>query len=857
MKSSAPWSVKGIERDARETAKEAARREGMTVGEWLCQVIYAASDPQSSNGEIEGIKTSDIVTAIEHLNKRVIAAEAKGSEAIEELARNLSGALERVQRLERARPAPDAPSVEERLRRLEARLGDRQRIEALKALEKAVGQVAIQYDAAQKTTLARLDSTERQLQELASRLEAPAGGAGEKAAASHLKLTIDNLTERLERAERIAAEAARMKEEASESVDADFVERTGARLRVLGDEIKRSGDQIRSLEGLIKKLSDQIDAAERRSSEGVQKVSETISELKSQFGQSEAQETSEARQEIEAAMAEVTKRTEARIAELQRSFEAMLARIEQEPAPAIAGPEAAEGEKSAPAAGVDDALTAFEAENEDVESIFDDALESDLDPAQAEEIEDEDGFSFRRPEEEAEDPLALLNDRDGEEKPAIEATADKDPLGVDSLLAELDALSTDSPAAREPVAKEDEGADDASPDWLRAHGAGEPETPLTGDQTPTRRKLTPRQRAILAAKIRRKRLAERGLQMTDAAPAPSASAPSPDMSAAEETVREKASPSLLSKATGALGRIAGPSERKDEEIAPFAGDARAALARIGGVKPVTLALGAAVLLASTALVFVVKDFVSGDMAGSAGTSEEAAPQAASPETVAETETTQAAPAPETSAASVPAAPQTPLTQPRALYLDAIARLGAARNDSETRAALQILQQAAALGHPPAQLQLGELYKLGQGVAQDPVQARTWYQRAAEGGNVLAMHRAGMMAAQGQGGPADQTAAIAWFEKAANLGLVDSQYNLGTIYHPAGGGGGAASIQDPAKAYYWYSLAARNGDDQARILADGLASSLAPSERRTIDERTAAWTAQTPDPEANEVAPASE
>ncbi|MBA4467416.1 hypothetical protein FHK98_19695, partial [Cylindrospermopsis raciborskii CS-506_A] len=34
-----PWSVKGVDADARETAKEAARRAGMTLGEWLNAMI--------------------------------------------------------------------------------------------------------------------------------------------------------------------------------------------------------------------------------------------------------------------------------------------------------------------------------------------------------------------------------------------------------------------------------------------------------------------------------------------------------------------------------------------------------------------------------------------------------------------------------------------------------------------------------------------------------------------------------------------------------------------------------------------------------------------------------------------------
>ena len=39
MKSGIPWHVKGVRQHARETAREAARRSGMSVGEWLDTVI--------------------------------------------------------------------------------------------------------------------------------------------------------------------------------------------------------------------------------------------------------------------------------------------------------------------------------------------------------------------------------------------------------------------------------------------------------------------------------------------------------------------------------------------------------------------------------------------------------------------------------------------------------------------------------------------------------------------------------------------------------------------------------------------------------------------------------------------------
>ncbi|MEP5369084.1 MAG: hypothetical protein ABJQ46_14055, partial [Parvibaculum sp.] len=39
MRSGVPWSVKGIEPEAREAAKQAARRQGVTLGAWLNQII--------------------------------------------------------------------------------------------------------------------------------------------------------------------------------------------------------------------------------------------------------------------------------------------------------------------------------------------------------------------------------------------------------------------------------------------------------------------------------------------------------------------------------------------------------------------------------------------------------------------------------------------------------------------------------------------------------------------------------------------------------------------------------------------------------------------------------------------------
>ncbi len=48
MKPGIPWSVKGIEPEVREVAKHAARRSGMTLGEWLNSVILDQAEDSAS-----------------------------------------------------------------------------------------------------------------------------------------------------------------------------------------------------------------------------------------------------------------------------------------------------------------------------------------------------------------------------------------------------------------------------------------------------------------------------------------------------------------------------------------------------------------------------------------------------------------------------------------------------------------------------------------------------------------------------------------------------------------------------------------------------------------------------------------
>ncbi|WP_409019803.1 hypothetical protein [Brevundimonas vesicularis] len=146
--------------------------------------------------------------------------------------------------------------------------------------------------------------------------------------------------------------------------------------------------------------------------------------------------------------------------------------------------------------------------------------------------------------------------------------------------------------------------------------------------------------------------------------------------------------------------------------------------------------------------------------------------------------------------------------------------------------VEVLRRAADLGHAGAQLRLADLYQSGSASLEaDPVEARNWARRAAEGGDARAMHYYAMQLYDGAGGPQNRTAALGWLKRAAEAGRVDSQYNVARLYET----GDTGVARNPLEAFKWYMIAARRGDQQALAAVQRLTPNTDADTRRKARE----------------------
>jgi localization factor PodJL len=330
MTAGAPWSVKGIDPKAREIAKDLARRSGMTLGEWLNQVILEdeapvedapryptfgrqASPPPRryetfSRPVEEAFRVSD---AMDRLSARIEAAEGRSANAIggiEEAVAQLVGRLGETEREQHAigahlEGAFEAIRAEQskaaaQLERIERDANDTSVGEALKSLEGTLAKVATQVIEGQDETREVFNGLRQELDGVHERLEA---AFSEDAARDLLEAAVTRLTGRLEQAEARTSEALsglktsfagldgrlkaaetklqdRSQSDRLESLAASLTEQIGAVRTEMVENMRASANDGRfsRVDDALNALGDHVQAAEQRSAGAIEKMGHEV-----------------------------------------------------------------------------------------------------------------------------------------------------------------------------------------------------------------------------------------------------------------------------------------------------------------------------------------------------------------------------------------------------------------------------------------------------------------------------------------------------------------------------------------------------------------------------------------------------
>ncbi len=111
--------------------------------------------------------------------------------------------------------------------------------------------------------------------------------------------------------------------------------------------------------------------------------------------------------------------------------------------------------------------------------------------------------------------------------------------------------------------------------------------------------------------------------------------------------------------------------------------------------------------------------------------------------------------------------------------------------------------------------LGLCYQMGQGVAQDHVEAVKWFRKAAEQNYVLGQWRLGGCYMSGRGVAKDDAEGVKWLRLAADQNLGPAQTELGSAYLF-----GFGVARDDGEAAKWYRKAAEQDWSEAQFALGG-------------------------------------
>ncbi len=277
MSSGTPWSVKGIDPRARAVAKTAARKEGMTLGEWLNRVILDDDgNPTDWDGSLEsypgfggggggGGDDDDALRAvIDRLTGRLEAAERRSTLVLSGVDQSVLALTRRLEALENgsldseavdsalARTRSQQDELLERVRKLE-RSGPGGDTPALKAMENTVGKLAGRMYETERDVRAELDNLTHKEELRRETSEKALRGLSERLDDNERRLTTEQreLRERLAEEQRQAADFRSSLEGQSRSLQSRIIAAESATHRAaeaLVQSQERLDGRLRTLE---------------------------------------------------------------------------------------------------------------------------------------------------------------------------------------------------------------------------------------------------------------------------------------------------------------------------------------------------------------------------------------------------------------------------------------------------------------------------------------------------------------------------------------------------------------------------------------------------------------------------------
>jgi TPR repeat protein len=152
-------------------------------------------------------------------------------------------------------------------------------------------------------------------------------------------------------------------------------------------------------------------------------------------------------------------------------------------------------------------------------------------------------------------------------------------------------------------------------------------------------------------------------------------------------------------------------------------------------------------------------------------------------------------------------------------------------------ALKELTPLAEQGNANAQMFLGRMYMLGEGVLKDPEQAIKWFKASASQGNADAQFFLGSMYLLPR---RDVAEGVKWLRFSAEQGNQDAQYLLGKAYLQ----GDKELPRDPVQAEMWLSLAAERNLEFYQKELQGAETQMNPDQIAKGKALAAAWKPKT-------------